>query len=174
MPKLLVVFAALALCPSLTQAQQSTPPDVLSALLAEVRQLRAAMERAATVTPQIQILGSRLTVQNERLSRAARDLEAVRAEIERVVTGAASATAQAQEVEEQASSRDADPRQRQYADLLKQLKRQIGEATAHEQRLRAREAELAGVLVAEELQWTDLNRRLDDLERSLTSVRQPR
>jgi hypothetical protein len=49
----------------------------------------------------------------------------------------------------------------------------LADLTTREQRLRVREAELAAAAAAEQNQWSDLNRRLDDLERSL-SVREAR
>lgn len=44
----------LAAIPS-TLSAQSAPPDVLSALLGEVRQLRSVMERVVTTAPRIQL-----------------------------------------------------------------------------------------------------------------------
>src|SRR5215217_6224104 len=61
---------------------QSGSGVALAVLLSEVHQLRIAMERAATTTPQIQLLGTRLAVQNERLARADQDHENVRQELE--------------------------------------------------------------------------------------------
>lgn len=56
--------------------------DALPALLVEVRALRVAVERAASSTPQVQLLAARLAVQNERLARATREADAARLELD--------------------------------------------------------------------------------------------
>ena len=61
---------------------QTAGGDTIAALLVEVRQLRIAMERAATTTPQVQLLGARLSVQNERLARVERDHDNAKRELD--------------------------------------------------------------------------------------------
>lgn len=51
------------------------------------------------------------------------------------------------------------------------LKLQLGTQAAAEQQLRARENDAAQALATEQARWTDLNVRLDELERSLGPVR---
>jgi hypothetical protein len=70
---------------------QSTGNDTLSALLVEVRLLRQALERSAAA-PQVQLLGTRLTVQNARVQSAMRDHEAARAALQEVTSAFASFT----------------------------------------------------------------------------------
>jgi chromosome segregation ATPase len=152
---------------------QSAPTDTLSALLLEVRQLRIAMERAATTTPQIQLLGARLGVQSERLAGAARDHDGARRELEEVSGALAQMAVRIPEVESSLAQEQDQNRQRAMAQELPALKEQMTELTAREQRLRLRESELATALSAEENQWADLNRRVDEVERSLT-VRETR
>jgi hypothetical protein len=152
---------------------QSGSGDTLAALLSEVHQLRIAMERAATTTPQIQLLGTRLAVQNERLARADQDHENVRQELEGLSATIAQMSAQAQELE-RLGGQEANPeQQRRMESEQGAAKRQIAEMTIREQRLRARESDLAAALAAEQNQWADLNRRLDEAERSL-GARDPR
>lgn len=152
---------------------QSGGGDTLAALLSEVHQLRIAMERAATTTPQIQLLGTRLAVQNERLARADQDHENVRQELETISSTIAQMGAQVQELERLAAQEANPEQQRRMESEQGAAKRQITELTAREQRLRARESDLAAALSAEQNQWADLNRRLDDAERVL-SARDPR
>src|SRR3954470_20222699 len=63
---------------SARQAQPSGQPDVLPALLEEVRGLRAAMEQMATATPRIQLFTSRLQLQEARINNMVRRLDTVR------------------------------------------------------------------------------------------------
>jgi len=66
----------------LVQAGQAAPAarneDVLPALLAEVKGLRAAMEQMASAGPRIQLFVSRLQLQEGRMNTMIRRLESVR------------------------------------------------------------------------------------------------
>jgi chromosome segregation ATPase len=166
---LLVGIVALSV-PALAQ---SGATDALSALLVEVRQLRIAMERAATTTPQVQLLGARLSVQNERLARAERDHDSTKRELEEVSAALAQMERQIEEIEN-AAAQEANPeRQRGLSMDARAMKSQRTEMSARELRLRARESELATRFGSEELQWIELNRRLDEIERTISS-RTPR
>lgn len=160
------LLAALVALTAPTHAQP-IQPDTLSALLAEVRQLRIAMERAAVTTPQIQLLGARLTVQNERVSRAMREHEEARRALEEISASLAQMTAQLQEMESQAGQETDPDRQRALAGEQINMKYQIADLTAREQRLRALETERAATLGMEQNQWLELNRRIDEIERTL-------
>jgi len=146
--------------------------DTLSRLLAEVHALRVAMERSASTGPQVQLLTARLTVQNERLTRATKELDAVHVELANVQRDAASFAADAAAIEE-ALSREADPTKVQ---VLKQqargTKMHFEDSTAKEAQLHAREMDFANALAAEQIQWAELNRRFDELERQI-AVRTP-
>jgi chromosome segregation ATPase len=171
--KTYAIAAALVGAAILPVLAQSSGGDAntLSALLVEVRALRIAMERAASTTPQIQLLSARLSAQNERLSRATRDADAVHQQLEGLLAGNAMTIARAGQFED-ALARESNP------DTVKQIKAeqaamkmQIDEAAAQETRLRARDAELANQVAIEQAQWNELNRRLDDLERELAARR---
>jgi len=49
-------------------ASQTGSPDPISALLAEVRALRIAMEQTATVTPRVQLTVARLNIEAQRIA----------------------------------------------------------------------------------------------------------
>jgi chromosome segregation ATPase len=161
-----LIAAVLVGLPIAVLAQPATP-DTLTALLQEVRALRVALERSAITGPQIQLLAGRLTVQNERVSRAARDLDQVRLNLSNTSMATARAATQAQQLE-QTLATTANAEQRKQIEFEQRvLKQQIEEMTAEEQRLRLRETELAAALAAEQTAWNELNRRLDELERIL-------
>ena len=158
--------------PAIAQSGAGSP-DTLSALLVEVRALRVAVEGVASATPQVQLLGARLTVQNERVSRAMRDADAVRQELAQIQQQTTSMTAAVAETEEMLT-RETDPlRQRQLKEQQRAVKDQLESRPGEEARLRAREAELANALAVEQAQWVEINRRLDALERDL-AARRPR
>lgn len=156
--------------PILAQTQSTDP---LIVLLNEVRQLRLTMERTAITAPQIQLLASRLAVQNERVSSATRDVATVRREIDEAASSVAMLKGQEGNVEDLLAT-DTDPTRRgALASRQTEIKQAIEQVSAKEQRLRAREAELSTALAAEQTQWMELNRRLDEVERDIAS-RRPR
>jgi hypothetical protein len=164
------IFIAGCGWPILAQTQGT---DTLTVLLNEVHQLRLTMERAATAAPQVQLLAARLAVQNDRVSDAARDVAAVRREIDETALRVAALRGGEGKVEDGLAT-ETDPKRRlELAKHQSELKPAIEHESAKEQRLRAREAELSTVLAAEQTQWLELNRRLDELEREMAS-RQPR
>ena len=148
---------------------QSAAGDTISALLVEVRQLRIAMERAATTTPQVQLLGARLSVQNERLARVERDHDTAKRELDDLSAALAQTAVQADNLDNRVAVETNLERQRQMVQEQADAKSQVAELTAREQRLRARESELAGGLATEYQLWTELNRRLDEVERAINA-----
>ena len=146
---------------------QSAASDTLTALLTEVRLLRQALERSAAA-PQIQLLGTRLAVQNERLLAATRDYEAARVALQAVQTTLNDANTRLQATIEMTDRTTNNPqRLRDLEQDQLHLKYEIGTMVTREAQLRARESELATVVAAEQNEWMLLNRRLDEFERAL-------
>lgn len=165
-------LAILTMC-ALPVVAQSGPgsADTLSEILVEVRALRVAVEGAASTTPQIQLLAARLTVQNERVTRATRDAQAAHEQFEHSQGEIAALESQAAELEDKLAH-EAEPARQAALKLQQRALKQQGEATAAASgRLQARDAELANELAAEQTQWAELNRRFDELERALASRR---
>jgi predicted nucleic acid-binding Zn-ribbon protein len=167
----ILVVAVIAACVLPAIAQSGGSPDALGAILVELRALRIAVERATTTTPQVQLLAARLTVQNERVSRASRDADAVHQELASMEGAQAMFTAQIADIEDKLSRETQPTTVTELKTQQRALKEQLDGAAAGETRLRAREADLANVLAVEQTQWTELNRRLDDLERQLAARR---
>jgi uncharacterized coiled-coil DUF342 family protein len=160
----LLVFVGLCTLPLLAQ---STGNETLSALLVEVRLLRQALERSAAA-PRVQLLGTRLTVQNARVQSAMRDYEAARAALQEITSAFASLTRELEGATQEHERGSATPeRQRQLAQTIARLKEQLAAVSEAEPQRRAREAELAAAVVEEQNQWLLLNRRLDEIERDL-------
>lgn len=173
MKKHLVVAIAIvaAFAPPVLGQSAGGGTDTLSALLVEVRALRVAMERAASTTPQIQLLAARLTVQNERLARVSRDADAAHQELERLESESAALSTRAAQLEEMLG-RETDPaRVRELKSELIGVKAQLEDHAAQETHLRARDVELANLAAVEQAQWVELNRRLDEIERELGARR---
>ena len=80
--------------------QTASPPDILSALLIEVRGLRAALEQMATAGPRVQLALGRVQLQEQRIGNQIRRYDSVRAELFAAQTELAPLERKAKEVEE--------------------------------------------------------------------------
>jgi predicted nucleic acid-binding Zn-ribbon protein len=165
---MILVSAAVLGRPSDGRAQSTaTPPEVLAALLVEVKGLRAAMEQMAVAGPRVQLALGRLQLQEQRVNTLVRRLDDVKTSV-----------VQAQKELEMLSQRMADldrgsretsdPEERRQAEAaLKAMKTEMTRAALDVQRLQNEEAALSQDISGEQGRWTDLNRRLEELERSL-------
>src|SRR5687768_2597431 len=168
-------LAAMLAAPSMALAQSSAPPatDVLKELLVEVRGLRAAMERAATVGARIQLLVARVQMQEQRITELSRRAVAVREELSRIDAGSAQFSAMMKQFERSGSSARVNPdEQREIEGMIEMQKQQIAITEKRRQELLSEEALLAEQIAADQGRWSDVNNQLDELERSLTPRRQ--
>lgn len=171
----LLVLAGLAVGSAFTGARAAGTPDpqerdVLPALLTEVRGLRAAMERMASAGPRVQLALGRLQLQEQRVNNGFRRLEALR-------TGLAGAQREEEEARQRIATMEealktmTEPAQvrdiEQELRAMKQLR--LPGLTAEVQRLQVEESNVAQEIAAEQGRWTDINQRLEDLERALTA-----
>jgi predicted nuclease with TOPRIM domain len=141
--------------------------DVLPALLAEVRGLRAAMEQMASAGPRIQLFVSRLQLQEGRMNAMIRRLESVRENLaseQRELENAQEAVKRF----ETALVTATGPAREELTQVLPGRRREIAEHRATVGRLTAEESQLAADLATEQGRWTDINQRLDELERALS------
>jgi chromosome segregation ATPase len=158
-----LVIGSLA-TPGRLTAQQ---PDVLASLLAEVKGLRAAMEQMASAGPRIQLALGRLELQEQRVATLVRRLDDVRSQL-REVEGATQETARKiSEVEEALRESHPAPQVRELEQQLAAMKAQNGMAATAYQRLTAEEAAVAAELATEQGRWSEINQRLEELERTL-------
>lgn len=155
-------------------AQAPQPgPDVLPALLEEVRGLRAAMEQMASAGPRIQLFTSRLQLQETRINNMLRRLDTVRDNLVNAQKDHARAQAQQQTFEaaiaEHRTSASAEAREelKQAEFMMGEVKREAAAAKATVDRLTAEEVQLMQDVGVEQARWTDINARLDELERAL-------
>ena len=166
-----MAVAAVLLAGVLSQAgpaaQAPKNEDVLPALLAEVRGLRAAMEQMASAGPRIQLFVSRLQLQEGRMNAMIRRLESVRdnlASQQRELENAQEAVKRFESTLPTATG----PAREELLQVIPGRKREVAEHRAIVARLTAEEAQLAADLATEQGRWTDINQRLDELERALT------
>jgi chromosome segregation ATPase len=160
-----VVGSALIAGSLVGRAQSAAPPpDILTALLGEVRGLRTAMEQMASAGPRVQLALGRLQLQEQRVNTIIRRLETTRASMADEERQLEQARLQLK-MFENAQPDSAEAKQLEH--LLAAFKSTLTSGAANLQRLQADEAGILQELAAEQSRWSDINRRVEDLERGL-------
>jgi hypothetical protein len=162
----LLVTVLLVAVPSIASAQ-ARADDPIRELLSEVRLLRQALERAATVGTRIQLLVARVQLQEQRIGDLSRRLDSVRAELRDVEREATALAPQVVAMQQTTQTEDLDERQaaEQAAAMLNS---QVETLDRRRQELTGEEGLLAQQIAAEQGRWTEFNNRLEQLERSLS------
>ena len=146
----------------------TTGPETLSALLVEVRGLRAAMEQMASAGPRVQLAIGRLQLQEQRVNTLVRRADALQETIgtkQRELTGLTDRVSSLEtQLERNVQSPDMH---RQLEFELAQTRKESTRAAAELQRLQAEESDAAAQVTNEQARWVEINQRLEELERSL-------
>jgi hypothetical protein len=147
--------------------QSRQDPDVMSAILTEVRGLRAAIEQLAATGPRVQLAMGRLQMQEQRIDALAkRHIEVRDRRIE--AEGEVARVKQMISGNENALRTLTNPTARAQAEAEAEIARNmLGDLTARVQRLQAEESTIAQDVSIEQAQWTEISRRLDELDRAL-------
>ena len=149
------------------QAQQPSNTDVLPALLAEVKGLRAAMEQMSSAGPRVQLFVGRLQLQETRMSGLIRRLDTVRdtlASSRRELEGFKGAQKM---MEGSGEPQEPGAEKEDFGPILAGMMKQAAAAQANVDRLAAEEVQLTQELTIEQARWIDINQRLDELDRAL-------
>lgn len=150
-------------------AQTGAQADPIRELLTEVRALRVALERAATLGPRLQLLVARLQLQEQRVSELSRRVNDARTQLRGFEMGVQPMTSQLVRFEEALARGTIRPEERtEIEHQIAALKGQIEAMDRRRQEMTAEEAFLSQQLATEQGRWSDFNERLEQLERSLT------
>lgn len=163
---LIPVVCFILLVPAAARAQAPVV-DPIRELLAEVRALRIAMERSATVGARIQLLVARVQLQEQRIAELSRRAVAVRDELSKVEAVIASTTDDAKRTERAIERTNSPEIRREMEEQLEYHKAKLRNPEKRRQELMSEDALLAQQLAADQGRWSDVNSQLDDLERSL-------
>jgi predicted nucleic acid-binding Zn-ribbon protein len=154
---------------SIGVAQERSQPDgTLQRLLGEVHQLRVAIERQASIGARVQLLSSRVALQDDRVYKLLQQLENVRREIMGLETQVKQTGERDAHLEEALASETDPKRREELEDAKKQFKAERALQTDMLGALRTRESDLANAAATEQAKLDEVTRRLDDLERSLS------
>jgi chromosome segregation ATPase len=165
------ISVPMLLCLGLPLAAQTAERDqTLHTLLAEVQQLRLAIERSTLLGTRTQVALLRIQMQEARAVRVSEDLDRVRGQLTELQNENGRNAERAKDLEGELS-RATDPKYRkELEDVLKHHKQIVEMRTTTERQLRAREAELAGVAATEQSRLTDLHQRIEEMERALDAA----
>ena len=182
---IVVVVAALAtgwLTAAQAQSQGSSGQgDIMPALLAEVRGLRIAMEQMTAAGPRVQLALGRLQLQEQRVTGAAARLADTRtqlagmqrraAEVQEAVENLEGMLSGEREMAKPDGKNTVEDIRRMISAELAVRQKDAGVIGLDVQRLLTQEATHANEVAAEEARWSDLNQRLEDLERLLRPLK---
>ena len=159
--------------PALAQAPAAQRPAAtdaaVTALVAEVRALRADLAEATQRSMRAQLLLGRLQMQEQRVAYLDRQRAEIAARVLEATRATAGMAAQIEQADNGCGTPSTAEQRRECEQMAMQFKRQFGTQQAFEQQLRSQENDLANALAQEQARWSDVNGRLDDLERSLTA-----
>ena len=142
-------------------------PDVLAALLVEVRGLREAMEQMASAGPRVQLALGRLQLQEQRVNTQLRRLEEIKSSLAQARRELSPLNDRVALFERPARGTSDAEKRREMAGALAATRREVERAAAEVQRLQTEEATVSQEISAEQARWSDFNQRLGELERAL-------
>ncbi len=149
------------------QAAQSSSEQTMQALLSEVHQLRLAIQRSNLNTYHAQITIERMKLQQQRVDRLTAQLGEARNQVAST-RKALSETSRALKGAEMGLAHDANAAERADRERsIRDYKAELEELTRKEQQEQASETQLSAQLQLEQIKLTDLNERLDTLQREL-------
>jgi len=160
------IGAVVAASPQSTAARPGD--DVLTALLAEVRGLRAALEQISSAGPRIQLSVARLQLEEQRIATMNRRLESVRDSLANAQREAQEFRSRYEQVEAELSGNPSPAERDNFTVALTNFKLQLADRDRQIQRYTAEDAELSQQIALEQGRWTEISQRLDDLERTLS------
>ena len=151
-------------------AQSATRTDAgdaaVTALVTEVRALRADMAAASRNQLRAQILLGRVQMQEQRLAYLDKQradtaaMLAVQSQMSAAFNQGGADGGQCARMPTPEARRDCEAN-------ATQMKRQLADQQAREEQLRAQGRDLENALSAEQARWSEFNSRLDELERAL-------
>jgi chromosome segregation ATPase len=150
-----------------TEPAQPGDGQLLRALLDEVRQLRIAIERSNLGAYRVQIAIERMRLQQGRVDSVARDLENVRLQLSNMRMSRAQTEARLKDMEDKMNDETETARKAQLDRQYKEAKQNMDAQAKWEEQTRERETQLSIRLQEEQGKLSEVNNRLDTLERQL-------
>jgi len=163
---LVLLLMAGTFATSMIARQARQEPDVLGALLVEVRGLRAAMEQLGSAGPRIQLAMGRLQLNEQRITAFMRMLSDVRDRLPPAELAVREWQKKVRELEQDTAQGLNSAAW--AAKEMKDLQAGLADAKATLLRLQTEETRLSQDLGTEQDRWPEINRTLEELDRALT------
>jgi len=162
-----VAFVAVLMAQNAAAPSQRTQMDEL---LAEVRAIRADLDRAAAASTRGQLLGMRLQLQEQRITSLSRQLSEVQ---DRLRGNAQTRAAIGPFIKMMMEQSDKDPaaNKSDEAKTFNPFRGQMEALEKNDVDLRAEEANLLNQLQSEQSRWLGFNAQIEELERALLDKR---
>jgi chromosome segregation ATPase len=143
----------------------AAPRTQMDELLAEVRALRADLDRAAAASMRGQLLGMRLQLQEQRIAAIGRQLSDVQ---QRLRANAQARTALVGPIKmfESFKNTASGEKTEEIAGFLAPLKQQLAALDKSDAELKAEETFLTGQLNDEQSRWNAFNSQIEEMERA--------
>jgi predicted nucleic acid-binding Zn-ribbon protein len=153
----------------LSASPQATSPDMLGALLSEVKGLRAALEQMSSASARIQLSVARLQIEEQRINDAGKRLLDLRRRLGDARRELQENESRIADLEKGLAGNPQEDARTMMNQELVQLRRAVGPGGASVAELSSQEAELTAEIATEQSRWIELSRRLDELDASMAT-----
>jgi peptidoglycan hydrolase CwlO-like protein len=165
-----ILVLAFAIASARTSAQAPANNDVNAALIRELHDLRIAIEKLASASSRVQMLSARVTQEEQRISNLTSQLIPLNNKLAESVAETTMKNATVEHLKDRIRV-EPDPKQRasleeQQADLTADLNR----SRFMQSSVQAQVDGLHQQIVVEQSNLSDLQRRLDELDRSMVDT----
>lgn len=148
-------------------AARAADSVTMQALLEEVRQMRAALERFGLVVPRLQLAAQRLQSQHDRLDRMSRELQTLRGQIAQHAAERDRLATILKELESESGQSSDSSRRKEMEAIAKRMAGEMERQNSRMQQESSLEADLSLRLRQEEIKLRELSDQLDALERTM-------
>ncbi len=151
------------------QQQAATPSEtiLIQALLAEIRELRLALERSTLIMPKMQLAIARVQMQQERVDRRERELQLVRDQLATEALTKDRSQATLRQYEEQARLAPDPAARKQFEEAATALRTDLDQQSVREQQMQIRQSDSMNLLKIEQAKLSELSDSLDKLDKAL-------
>lgn len=169
MRKVVLICVGVASLAAVVYGQGAARSDSdMQALVAEIRSLRADLNRVAGANIRAQLTFGRLQLQEQRTVTLSRQLDTIQEQLAKTAAQRAEAEDRLKEMEEAPPTHiPLEVRQ----GMERNVRRELTSLQAREHQLRQQQSSLSAAVADEQARWTDFSSRLDELERGLIDSR---
>jgi chromosome segregation ATPase len=149
--------------------QRPTMDTSIESLVLELRALRIAVERSVAVAAQAQMVVARLQVQESRLGLLGRQAQDARMRLQEAVSRVTSMQSELAGLSKRLEQVESVDERRAIESEIPRRRSELKQAQARVDQLREEDTAATYALTSEQSRWTDINERLEALERAVAA-----